>query len=403
MEIFTVGQLVAYLKELLEVNEALQDCWVAGEITNASQSPAGHYYFTLKEPDAQLKCVLFRVNAAWQQVRPANGLAVLVHGRVAMYEPSGSVQIIVDLIEQQGRGAAGLEFERLKEQLEAEGLFAAERKRPLPAYPQRIGLVTSAGAAAFQDILNVLRRRYPLAVVLLSPSLVQGTEAPAGICAALALLNALRGDRAPDVIILARGGGSPEDLAAFNDERVARAVFASAIPIITGVGHETDTTIVDYVADLRAPTPSAAAEIVAPDMGALLADVESLRQELYDGISLCLGDAAGDLAAAKAVLLRQSPRAQIEAHRQRVDSLAAGARVQLGHTLELERARLSGRQARLSALSPTAILERGYAILHNRRTGHIAASIADVIGGDILDARLHDGTIPMRAGHPKPG
>jgi len=402
VHIFSVGELVAYVKELLEVNDALQDCWVAGEITNASQSPSGHHYFSLKEPTGQLKCVLFRGAAAWQTVRPANGLAVLVHGHVTMYEASGAVQIMVDLIELQGQGAQAVEFERLKARLEEEGLFAPERKRPLPAYPQRIGLVTSAGAAAFQDILKVLGRRYPLAQLILSPTLVQGVEAPAQICAALARLNALSGDRAVDVIIVARGGGAPDELAAFNDEQVARAIYASPVPVITGVGHETDTTIVDYVADLRAPTPSAAAELVAPDVQSLLGDVEALRQELWGLMNGYLEDAAQGVSANRAVLLRHSPRAQVEQQRQRLDSLAATARVHLAHRLALQRERLQAQQARMQVLAPTAILARGYAIVHNRRTGQIATGIGAVQPHDILDIQLHDGTIPARAGAPRP-
>ena len=402
MQIFAVGELVSYLKELFEVNDALQDCWVAGEIGNCSQSPSGHYYFTLKEPNAQIKCVLFRSHAGWQTVRPANGLAVLVHGRVTMYEASGSVQIMVDLVELQGQGAAALEFERLKERLDAEGLFAVERKRPLPAHPRRIGIVTSPGAAAFQDILKVLGRRYPLAQVVLSATLVQGDQAPAQIVAALQRLTALRDERAVDVIILARGGGAPEELAAFNDERVARAVYASLVPVVTGVGHETDTTIVDYVADLRAPTPSAAAELVAPDIRELIDNVEALRQELWDLMNGCLEQAAGDLAEQRAVLARHSPRAQVEQQRQRLDSLAEAARLHLSHRLALQRAGLTTQQARLQALAPTAILTRGYVIARNRRTGHVAASIADIAGGDILDLQFRDGTVPVRAGHPKP-
>jgi exodeoxyribonuclease VII large subunit len=402
MEIFTVTELVAFLRELVEVNDALQDCWVAGEITNSSQSPSGHYYFTLKEPSAQIKCVLFRGQAGWQTVRPANGLDVLVHGRVSLYEATGSVQIMVDLLQLQGQGAGALEFERLRERLEAEGLFAPERKRQLPARPQRIGVVTSPGAAALQDILKVLGRRYPLAEVVLSATLVQGSEAPAGIVAALARLNALSGDRAVDVILLARGGGSPEELAAFNDERVARAVYASRAPVVTGVGHETDTTIVDYVADLRAPTPSAAAEIITPNIIDMLADVEAWRAELWDAMTAHLEEAAAGLAEQRATLARHSPRAHVETQRQRLDSLAAALSLHLRHRLDLQRAQLATHAAQIQALSPTAILSRGYAIARNRRTGQIAASVADIIGGDVLDLQLADGTVPVRAGHPKP-
>jgi len=402
VEIFTVGELVSYLNELLEVNEALADCWVAGEIANASHSQSGHYYFSLKEPDAQLKCVLFRTQAAWQTVRPSNGLAVLAHGRVTLYEPTGSVQLMVDLLELQGQGAAALELERLRAQLDAEGLFAEERKRPLPAFPQRIGIVTSPGAAAFQDILKVLGRRYPLAQVILAPTLVQGDEAPEQIVQALARLNALDDARAVDVIVVARGGGAPDELAAFNDERVVRAVFASRVPVVAGVGHETDTTLVDYVADLRAPTPSAAAEMVAPDVNDLRADIAELRDALWESTNAFLEDAAQALALQRSALARYSPQAQIGQQRQRVDTLAATAHLHLSHALTVQRLGLERRQSQLAALAPTAILARGYAIVQNRRTGQVAVSIAAVTPGDILDIQLQDGVIPARAGQPRP-
>ena len=260
MRIYHVGELVTYLKELLETDAGLDDIWVGGEMSNVSLSGSGHYYFTLKERTSQVKCVLFRGQALWQTLVPQNGLAVLAHGRISLYEASGQIQLYVDLLQSEGQGKLALEFEQLKARLDAEGLFAVERKRPLPALPLRIGVVTSPQAAAFQDILNVLGRRYPLATVMLAPTLVQGEQRPAADRRRVQALNGLSGAHAVDVILVARGGGAPEELAAFNDERVARAVYASRVPVITGVGHETDTTIVDYVADVRAPTPSAAAE-----------------------------------------------------------------------------------------------------------------------------------------------
>jgi exodeoxyribonuclease VII large subunit len=347
--------------------------------------------------------VLFRGQAMWQTLVPQNGLAVLAHGRVSLYEASGQIQLYVDLLQTEGQGKLALEFEQLKARLEAEGLFALERKRPLPPLPLRIGLVTSPQAAAFQDILNVLGRRYPLATLVLAPTLVQGENAPPQIVGALQALNDLTGAHAVDVILVARGGGAPEELAAFNDERVARAVFASRVPVVTGVGHETDTTIVDYVADLRAPTPSAAAELIAPDISDLAQTVEALRRLLWDVMSTQLGDLAGDLAVQQDRLSRYSPQAQVAQWRQRVDTLAETARLHLGHTLTLDRARLATRQAELAALSPAAISARGYAVVRNRRTGAVLRRAADAAPGDLLEIHQQDGIVPARVASPDRG
>jgi exodeoxyribonuclease VII large subunit len=401
MRIYHVGELVTYLKELLETDAGLDDIWVGGEMSNVSLSGSGHYYFTLKERNSQVKCVLFRGQALWQTLVPQNGLAVLAHGRISLYEASGQIQLYVDLLQSEGQGKLALEFEQLKARLDAEGLFAPERKRPLPSLPLRIGVVTSPQAAAFQDILNVLGRRYPLATLVLAPTLVQGENAPPQIVSALQALNALNGPQAVDVILVARGGGAPEELAAFNDERVARAVFASRVPVITGVGHETDTTIVDYVSDLRAPTPSAAAELIAPDVADLAQTVEALRRLLWDVMSAQLGDLAGDLAAQQDRLARYSPQAQVAQWRQRVDTLAETGRLHLGHTLSLNRARLATRQAELAALSPAAISARGYAVVRNRRTGAVLRRAADASPGDLLEIHLQDGVVPARVTPPE--
>ena len=222
LNIFRVGQLATYLRELLESDDTLYDCWISGEVSNLSQSGTGHYYFTLKDRDAQMKCVLFRQQAIWQTVLPTNGAAVVAHGRVSIYESTGNLQFYVDMLQEEGQGALYLAYEQLKATLEAQGLFAVERKRPIPTMPRRIGLVTSPQAAALQDILNVLGRRYPLGEVVLAPTQVQGDGAPRQVASAIAALNTLEGDEAVDVIIVARGGGSIEELWAFNEEIVAR-------------------------------------------------------------------------------------------------------------------------------------------------------------------------------------
>ena len=268
--ILTVSQVTTYIKELLEADFLLRDLWIQGEVSNFSRSTAGHIYFTLKDAEASIKCVLWRSLAEEQTHLPADGQAVILHGRVSVYEVQGAYQFYVDLVQPAGVGTLYLRFLALKERLAEEGLFSPERKRPLPPFPRSLGVVTSPKAAAWRDILHVLERRYPLVEVILAPAAVQGPEAPLQIAEAIRTLNEETG---VDLIIVARGGGSLEELWAFNEEAVARAIYSSGVPVISGVGHEVDFTIADFVADLRAPTPTAAAAAAVPDM-------EECRQSL---------------------------------------------------------------------------------------------------------------------------
>jgi exodeoxyribonuclease VII large subunit len=274
---WTVSDLTRYLRELLENDFNLQDLWVEGEVSNISRPSSGHLYFTLKDAGASLRCVMWRNAVLRQAYLPGDGEAVEVHGAIGVYEAGGIYQLYADLLRPAGEGALFQEFLRLKARLEAEGLFDPARKRPLPAWPATIGIVTSPTGAALRDMLDTTRRRFPLARVVLAPTPVQGDEAPAGIVSALERLNRLVG---PALILLARGGGSIEDLWAFNDERVVRAVVASQAPVITGVGHETDFTLADFAADLRAPTPTAAAELATPDQAELRLDLAAARSRL---------------------------------------------------------------------------------------------------------------------------
>src|SRR5512136_2978956 len=262
----TVGALTRYIREMFEVDYRLQDVWVEGEVSVVSRPSSGHIYFTLKDAAAQIACVMWKSAAPTFGALLVHGGQILAHGKVSVYEPRGSYQLYVDRVQPQGLGDLHAQFELLKARLEAEGLFAPERKRPLPEFPHRIGLVTSPTGAVIRDICNVLARRWPLVEVVLAPTQVQGEDAPPQIVAALDALYR-RDDLAHivDVIIVARGGGSLEDLWAFNDERVARKIAESPVPVVSGVGHETDFTIADFVADVRAPTPSAAAELITPD------------------------------------------------------------------------------------------------------------------------------------------
>ncbi|HMQ29712.1 MAG TPA: exodeoxyribonuclease VII large subunit, partial [Chloroflexaceae bacterium] len=300
----TVTDVTGYLRELLEAHPLLGDLWVQGELSEFKRhASSGHCYFNLKDEGALLRGVMWKSAAARLGALPRSGDLVLVHGRLGFYEPRGDLQIYVDALPPAGVGLLHARFEELKARLEAEGLFQPERKRPLPPLPRRIALVTAPGGAALQDMLTILARRCPLVEVLISPCLVQGDRAPDSIVEALYRAY----EAGPDLVILARGGGSLEDLWAFNDEAVARAVFASPVPLVSGVGHETDTTIVDYVADLRAPTPSAAAELAVPEIAQLYALVADARARLADTAGAALADRRDAVAEALFVVERHSP------------------------------------------------------------------------------------------------
>jgi exodeoxyribonuclease VII large subunit len=385
---YTVSQLVARIRTTVEADPLLEDVWVEGEVSNFRQAASGHCYFTLKDAGAELRCVLWRDLARTLQILPTDGDQVLAHGRVGVYEQRGSLQLYVDHLEPAGVGLLYQEFERLKSRLEEEGLFDLERKRPLPRLPLRIGVVTSPTAAALQDVLNVLARRYPLAEVLLSPTLVQGDEAPPQIVGALEALSA-RDD--VDLILLVRGGGSLEDLWAFNDERVARAVAGSRIPVVCGVGHETDFSLADFAADLRAPTPSAAAEIATPDQVELRGQVEGVAVWLAAALETEITQRRGALAEQARALRHLSPETQIAQGRQRVDELAARSAGALLHELSLRRERMGGLAGRLEAVSLSATLERGYAVVRRRADGQVVRSVGQVEAGDELAVRVCDG------------
>jgi exodeoxyribonuclease VII large subunit len=392
-EPYTVSQLTGHIRRLIEGEPALSDLWVEGEVSNFNRATSGHCYFTLKDLGSQIGCVMWRSVAQVQAYLPTDGDLVLAHGRVGVYEAGGRYQLYVDQLQSAGLGNLYLEFERLKARLEAEGLFAPERKRPLPQFPRRIGVVTSPVAAALRDILNVLSRRYPLAELLLAPTLVQGNDAPPQIVGAIETLNA-RED--VDVIIVARGGGSLEELWAFNDERVARAVAGSRTPVICGVGHETDFSLADFAADVRAPTPSAAAELVAPDRAELRAQVVGMMGVLVTTLRALVEERRWKLAEQVRALKHLSPAVQLVQARQHVDDLLGGARAALRHDLALRRERLGGLIGRLAGVSPLGTLERGYAVVRHRETEAVVRSVGQVASGDTLDVRVSDGEFEAR-------
>ena len=379
MEITTVSGLTRYLRELFESNVLLQSVWVEGEVSNLRRSTAGHCYFTLKDAEAQIRCAWFAGSMPLGARPPADGEQVVAHGRVSIYEQRGEYQMYVTVVHPAGAGLLNLRFEELRARLEREGLFDPARKRPLPRFPRRVGVVTSPNGAVFHDVVNVLSRRFPAVEIVLAPTPVQGEEAAPLIAFGVEALNHLA---EPDVILVVRGGGSLEDLWSFNEETVARAIYGSRAPIVSGVGHETDLTIADLVADLRAPTPSAAAELVVPDWREWAARGETLRDRLRDLAPARLGDRRAELAD---LALR------IDERRLAADGLAERALTVLRHRLALERARLAGRADQLEALSPDAVLRRGYSVTRHARTGAVVRRLEEIYPGAPLEVKVADG------------
>ena len=399
MQVFTVSQVTQYLKESIEADPVLGDLWISGEISNLRTAPSGHTYFTIKDAQSQLRSVMFRGGRGVELL--LNGGLVTAHGRISLYEARGDVQLVADLAMPEGTGPLFLELERLKLSLEAEGLFEPSRKRALPSFPRVIGLVTSPSGAVLQDVCNVIGRRYPLVEILLAGTLVQGDGAAAGIVAALHSLNQ---DGRADLIIVARGGGSLEELWPFNEEVVARAIYASHIPVVSAVGHERDYTIADYVADLRAPTPSAAAELAVPDGVVLMQEVHAHRESILRAISDQLSDRRQDVNGLSLQLRSRAP--DIDTWRRRVDDLASAAWKALSHSVSLWNQRLEAHQHRLQALNPGAILQRGYASVQKQSMeagtadGRVVSSTEQVSAGEALNVTVSDGSFPVTVGPP---
>ena len=387
--ILTVTQLTIQIKGLLEGN--FPDLWVEGEISNLSIPQSGHAYFTLKDEHSQIRSVLFRSSQRFLKFTLQHGMQVICRGRVSVYEQRGEYQLIVDYIEPKGVGALQMAFEQLKTKLEKEGLFDLDHKRPLPLLPQRIGIITSPTGAAIRDMLRVIKRRHPRMHILLYPVPVQGPEAAPAIVEAILYFNR---EQNVDVMIVGRGGGSLEDLWAFNEETVARAIYASAIPVISAVGHETDYTISDFVADLRAPTPSAAAEMVVKSE-------ESFREFIISRESGLISSIRRQIELTRASLREYSrmlgdPRRLLEQYTQRVDDLTGRLATGLGHHVRRDRALLASLTSGLDHLNPLGILSRGYSITKKLPDGIILKDPSDVQGGDLLSTRLYRGEVISR-------
>src|SRR5213592_2074716 len=386
-EALTVTQLARVIRDTVRANPILSRILVRGEVSNLQREPAGHVFFTLKDATAQISCTLFREDAEMLGFDLEDGMDVVVSGDVDVFPRRGSVQLLIKAATPAGVGAFWAAYQKTRKKLAAEGLFDAARKRPLPAYPRKIGVVTSEVGAVVHDIVTILRRRYPIAHIIIAPALVQGPEAPASLRRALAFV----ADRV-DVVIVARGGGSLEDLWCFNDEGLARAVAASRAPVVSAIGHETDVTIVDFVADVRAATPSAAAELVSPDATELMARINGAGRSLVEEIHEAL---RGARSRATALRERLSPRGlqrSVEANRARLQQIREaltdfGPREILRH-----RERLGTVGRRLDLLSPLATLQRGYAIAE-RENGHVVARAAEVDVGEALAVRFQDGRI----------
>ena len=383
----TVSELNQYIKDLIDVNPPLSDVYIKGEISNFKAHSSGHFYFTLKDTDSALRCVMFRSSAQKMEFLPENGMKVIAHGRISAFVRDGAYQLYADSMEPDGVGALYIAFEQLKHKLEGEGLFADERKKNLPKIPSVVGIVTSPTGAAVRDIIHICRRRFPYAKLVLYPALVQGPEAPASVAAGIAYFNQTR---SADVLIVGRGGGSMEDLWAFNTELVARAVAASEIPLISAVGHETDFTICDFVADRRAPTPSAAAEIAVPDTA-------ELKQKFLNVISREKAVLQRTLEGYRQRLLRsstsrvlRSPMNTIEDRRMAVASLVQRMDPAMQRELEKRQGTLVAASGTLSALNPMSVLTRGFCAAFTG-AGEVVKSVTQIRPGDEIAVQMADG------------
>ena len=387
--IYTVSQVNQYIKTLLDRDRELTALYVRGEISNYKAYPSGHHYFSLKDGEGAIRCVMFKREAMSLRFRPENGMKVIAFGRVAVFPRDGQYQLYCTSLTPEGVGDLYLAFEQLKQKLYGEGLFDPAHKKPIPKFPKRIALITSSAGAAVRDMLRILGARWPMAEVFLLPVRVQGAEAPGEICAAIAWANQ---HQVADLIITGRGGGSMEDLWAFNDENVARTIYHSVIPVISAVGHEPDVTIADFVADLRAATPSNAAELAVPDQNEVAVWLRQMEGRLAQAMGRKLESARKDLDRAARCRALQDPMNYVDDKRMVLDyqreKLAAG----LNAALNRERQRFGQLASKLDALSPLKVLGRGYAI-PRKADGGVVRSVADVAPGDPLKLRVADGEI----------
>ena len=390
-----VSQINQYIKQQLDGDLLLQDLCISGELSNYKIYPSGHHYFTLKDAEGALRAVMFRGSAGRLRFRPENGMKVLATGRITVYPRDGAYQLYCNSLVPDGVGDLYVAFEQLKAKLQAEGLFDPAHKKPLPPYPHRIAIITSSAGAAIHDMLRILNRRYPLSKVMLLPVRVQGAEAPAEIAGAIRYANRWH---LADVIITGRGGGSMEDLWAFNDERVARMIYASEIPVVSAVGHEPDVTISDFVADRRAATPSNAAEIVAPDQQELRQRLDAMQLRMLQSLQKQLQVDRRQVQLLSQARVLQDPMNYVLERRTRLAQLQKQLASAMRQRLAADRERFAKRAAALDAMSPLKVLGRGYALVKNGQK--LVKSTNDAKPGDRLTLQLSDGTLPAIVARP---
>ncbi|MBO5682812.1 MAG: exodeoxyribonuclease VII large subunit [Clostridia bacterium] len=384
----SVSAVNGYIKEMLERDDLLSAIAISGEISNFKRNSSGHFYFSLKDEGATISAVMFRGDASRLSFIPTDGMKVVVFGRISLYEKSGQYQVYIRTMIADGAGELARAYEALKRKLESEGLFAPERKKKLPKLPRRIGIITSPTGAAIRDMINVTGRRYPLCDIVIFPAAVQGVEAPPQLRAGIEYFNAVGG---VDVIIIGRGGGSIEDLWAFNDEALARAIAASGIPVISAVGHETDFTLCDFVADCRAPTPSAAAEIAVPDISAIEAYTSQCKTRFDLAIASKLTRCGDDIMSLERRVTLNSPSAILERHALTLQNIGVRMDGAMKAKLSLSGAALSEIVARLEGLNPMAVLTRGYSALMDG-DGRVISSAKSLSVGESIDIVMADGT-----------
>ncbi|MBQ2087037.1 MAG: exodeoxyribonuclease VII large subunit [Selenomonas sp.] len=391
MAVHSVSEVNRYIKELLAREPVLSGMQVRGEISNYKQYPSGHCYFTLKDASSALKCVMFRSRAQYLRFKPENGMQAVAGGSLSVYERDGVYQLYVDSLMPEGTGDLAVAFEQLKKKLSAEGLFTEERKRPLPALPKKIGVVTSSAGAVLRDIYRVSKRRWPAVQLVLYPVQVQGTEAAGQIARGIEFFSRTY---PVDVIIAGRGGGSMEDLWAFNEEVVVRAIAAAQVPLISAVGHETDYTLADFAADVRAATPSQAAELAVPDQAEVRRQVLALKAQLTRQMQKEIADRRWRLENLLASRALRNPQQLLSEKRQRLDYLLENLQAQVSLGLQGKKHRLDILLNRLSAINPTAVLRRGFALAV--KGDKIVSSVHDVALDDELMLTLADGTLKVR-------
>lgn len=391
MEIFSVSQINKYIKTMMDGDSLLRDVTVSGEISNFKRHSSGHYYFSVKDQNSAISAAMFKWQNRTLSFLPENGMRVLVHGRISVYEPSGQYQIIADSIQPDGIGALYEQYEKLKRALESKGYFDPERKKSIPQFPQKIAVITSPTGAAVRDILNILGRRYPLAKIDIYPSEVQGENAPAMLAAALYAANR---NADCDVIIIGRGGGSMEDLWAFNSIDVIKAVIDSDIPVISAVGHETDFTLCDFVADLRAPTPSAAAELAVPDTAGVMNYLNGFMTKTQSAMERKISAGEARIASVMNLQCMKNPLTFFENKSRQLDELIARVEASVNEQINLKEADLREVASKLSALNPLAVLARGYSIAYIDNAP--LTSVKKISEGDMINIKFADGSADCR-------